>query len=74
VLFGVQPGLILTLVQGTVDETVQAAAHGTAIPVGPEVVVLALVVVGVVVLARVAAALAGSRGGREVVAEGGAAH
>jgi NADH-quinone oxidoreductase subunit M len=74
VLFGLQPGLILTLVQGTVDDTVQSAARGTAIPVGPEIVLVGLAVVGTVVLARVAAALAGMRGGREVVAEGGAAH
>jgi NADH-quinone oxidoreductase subunit M len=74
VLFGLQPGLILTLVQGTVDDTVQSAARGTAIPVGPEIVLVGLAVVGIVVLARVAAALAGMRGGREVVAEGGAAH
>jgi NADH-quinone oxidoreductase subunit M len=74
VLFGLQPGLILTLVQGTVDDTVQSAAQGTAIPVRPEIVLVGLAVVGVVVLARVAAALARMRGGREVVAEGGAAH
>jgi NADH-quinone oxidoreductase subunit M len=74
VLFGLQPGLILTLVQGTVEDTVQSAARGSAIPVGPEIVLVGLAVVGIVVLARVAAALAGMRGGREVVAEGGAAH
>jgi NADH-quinone oxidoreductase subunit M len=74
VLFGLQPGLILTLVQGTVEDTVQSAARGSAIPVGPEIVLVGLAVVGIVVLARVAAALAGTRGGREVVAEGGAAH
>jgi NADH-quinone oxidoreductase subunit M len=74
VIFGLQPGLILTLVQGTVDDTVRAAAQGTAIPVGPEIVLVGLAVVGLVILARVAAALAAMRGGREVVAEGGAAH
>jgi len=74
VLFGIQPGLILNLVQGTVDDTVQAAGHGTPIAVGPEVVLVALAVVGVLVLGRIAAALAGSRSGAEVVAEGGAAH
>jgi NADH-quinone oxidoreductase subunit M len=74
VVFGLQPGLILTLVQGTVDDTVQAAAQGTAIAVGPEIVLVGLAVIGAVVLSRVAAALAGMRGGRDVVAEGGAAH
>jgi NADH-quinone oxidoreductase subunit M len=73
VLFGLQPGLILTLVQGTVDDTVRSAARGTAIPVGPEVVIIGLAVIGVVVLSRVATALAGMRDGREVVAEGGTA-
>jgi NADH-quinone oxidoreductase subunit M len=73
VVFGVQPGLLLTLVQGTVDDTVRAASHGAPISVGPEVVLIGVAVVGVLVLARIAAALAGSRGG-EAVAEGGAAH
>jgi NADH-quinone oxidoreductase subunit M len=74
VLFGIQPGLILNLVHGTVTDTVQAAATGTAIPVAPEVVIVAIAVLVVLVAARVAAALAASRVGREVVAEGGAAH
>jgi NADH-quinone oxidoreductase subunit M len=73
VLFGLQPGLILDLVQGTVRETVEAASIGAPIAVGPEVVLVAVAGVGVLVLARIAAALAGSRGGGEVVAEGGAA-
>ena len=74
VLFGIQPGLILNLVQGTVTDTVKAAAAGTAIPVAPEVVIVAIAVLVVLVAARVAAALATSRVGREVVVEGGAAH
>jgi NADH-quinone oxidoreductase subunit M len=74
VLFGVQPGLILTLVQGTVKDTVQAAAGGTPIAVAPEVVVIALAMLGVLIIARVAAAISATRGGGQVVAEGGAAH
>jgi NADH-quinone oxidoreductase subunit M len=74
VVFGVQPGLILTLVQGTVNDTVQSAAAGHPIAVAREVAVVALALVGVLVLARVAAALAATRRGTEVVAEGGAAH
>jgi NADH-quinone oxidoreductase subunit M len=74
VVFGIQPGLILTLVQGTVSDTVQSAAAGHPIAVAPEVAVVALALVGVLVLARVAAALAATRRGTEVVAEGGAAH
>ncbi len=74
VLFGLQPGLILTLVQGTVDDTVRAAGHGAPIAVGPEVVLVGVAIVGVLVLARIAAALAGARAGGDVVVEGGAAH
>jgi hypothetical protein len=74
VLFGLQPGLILTLVQGTVTDTVRAAANGRAIAVGPEVVIIAIAFLGVLVIARIAAAVAGSRGGGEVALEGGAAH
>jgi NADH-quinone oxidoreductase subunit M len=74
VLFGLQPGLILTLVQGTVDDTVRAAGNGAPIAVGPEVVLVGVAIVGVLVLARIAAALAGARAGGDVVVEGGAAH
>jgi NADH-quinone oxidoreductase subunit M len=74
VLFGLQPGLILTLVQGTVDDTVRAAGHGAPIAVGPEIVLVGVAVVGVLVLARIAAAIAGARAAGDVVAEGGAAH
>jgi NADH-quinone oxidoreductase subunit M len=73
VLFGIQPGLILTLVQGTVVDTLQAVGSGSAIQVGPEVGLLALAVLGIVVIARLAAVLAGSRGGGEAALEGGAA-
>jgi hypothetical protein len=73
VLFGIQPGLILTLVQGTVADTLQAVGTGSAIEVGPEVVLLAFAVLGIVLIARLAAALAGSRGGGEAALEGGAA-
>ena len=36
VVFGIQPGLLLDLVQGTVDSTVRAAERGTAIAVDRE--------------------------------------
>jgi hypothetical protein len=74
VVFGIQPGLILTLVQGSVNDTLHAAGQGAAIPVAPEVVIVALAALAVLVAARVVAALAGSRGGPEVALEGGAAH
>jgi hypothetical protein len=57
VVFGIQPGLLLDLVQGTVDATVEAAESGSVIAIGSEVtlVLIGLVVVGI--LARVLWAL-----------------
>ncbi len=57
VVFGVQPGLLLDLVQGTVEATVEAAAAGTVIAIGSEVVLLLLGLVVVGILARVLWAL-----------------
>ena len=65
---------MLTLVQGTVNDTLAAVGQGAVIPIRPEVVVIALAALGVLILARVAAAIANSRGEREVALEGGAAH
>ena len=50
VVFGIQPGLLLDLIEGTVAATVDAGAGGSAIAVDPLVPVVAvgLVVVGVV--------------------------
>jgi NADH-quinone oxidoreductase subunit M len=75
VIFGVQPGLLLTLVQGSVEETLRAAGAGAPIAVGPEV---GLVVVGLIVAFLVLrtgwAIVASRRGPGDVVAtEGGAA-
>jgi NADH-quinone oxidoreductase subunit M len=77
VVFGVQPGLLLDLVQVPVADTLRAAEAGRVLPVGPEVTIglVALLVLGIV--ARIGWVLA--RGsGRPVVAapatEGGAAH
>jgi NADH-quinone oxidoreductase subunit M len=76
VIFGLQPGLLLTLVQQTVDETLTAAEAGAALPVGTDVVIVGVVGVVLLVLARVAYALAGRRPATPpaVAAEGGAAH
>jgi NADH-quinone oxidoreductase subunit M len=80
VAFGIQPGLLLTLVDGTVTATLRSAASGTAFPVAPEVVVGGVVLVGALVIARIAWVLArgddGSAGiaPAPVAAEGGAAH
>ncbi len=77
VIFGVQPGLLLELVQGTVDATVEAAAGGTAIAIGGEVIAVigGLVLLGV--LARIGWALVhgeSATGPASATAEGGAAH
>jgi NADH-quinone oxidoreductase subunit M len=78
VVFGVQPGLLLDLVQGTVAATLEVAESGSAVAIDPLVtwVLLGLVVLGV--LARIGWALVtgGSRSSGATVApsEGGAAH
>ena len=76
VLFGIQPGLLLALVQGSVKDTFDAVGHGAPIAVAPEFVVIALLVVAVLIVGRtVSAALSGGGPRTEaVVAEGGAAH
>jgi len=72
VLFGVQPGLVLTLVQGTVVDTLDAVRGGVPIGIGPEVLVIGLAVIVVLIIARTLAALFGSRSEPAPVAEGGA--
>ncbi len=78
VVFGVQPGLLLHLVEGTVKATVDAGAGGVAIAIDPIVVAVALGLVAVGIVARTGWALAtgGSRAARAVASasEGGAAH
>ena len=77
VVFGIQPGLLLDLVQGTVDATVRAAERGTAIALDTTtvLVLLALIVIGI--LARLGWALThgdATPAPAPVPAEGGAAH
>jgi len=77
VLFGVQPGLLLDLVQGTVRETLDAAEAGTALTVGPDVVIVGVAVLLLAIAVRIAFALRSGRSGRSdapatVAAEGGA--
>ena len=74
VVFGLQPGLLLDLVRGTVRETLGAASTGAPLSVGPEVVLIGVAIVVLAVIARIAFAL---RPGRSepagtVAAEGGA--
>ena len=77
VLFGVQPGLLLDLVQGTVRETLDAAEAGTALTVGPDVVIVGVAVLLLAIAVRIVFALRSGRSGRSdapatVAAEGGA--
>ena len=75
VVFGLQPGLLLTLVQGSVVDTLGAVRDGASIAIGPEVVVIALGSIIVLVAARTfAVATAGRRAEPAAVPEGGSAH
>ena len=72
VVFGVQPGLLLNLIQGSVDEFLASARTGQAIPVDPIVVVIGLALIVLLVVARtVAVALGRRRETAVVVAQGG---
>ena len=79
VVFGIQPRLLLDLVQGTVDATMEAAREGTVIALDSNLVLVlgALIVVGIV--ARTGWALMHGDAGNAAAAatasaEGGAAH
>jgi NADH-quinone oxidoreductase subunit M len=80
VVFGLQPGLLLKLVQGTVVETLAAAEAGSPIPIEPTAVLIGLGLVVLVIVARIAVALRPGRspaagpgaGPATVTAEGGA--
>ena len=74
VLFGVQPGLLLKLVQGSVVDTMGAVRDGVPIAIGPEVVLIALGAIIVLVAARTFAVATAGRAERAVVAESGGAH
>ncbi len=77
VVFGIQPGLLMHLVQGTVKATVDAGAGGVAFAIDPIIVAVALGLLAVGIVARTGWALAtgGSRAARAVAStsEGGAA-
>jgi NADH-quinone oxidoreductase subunit M len=75
VVFGLQPGLLLTLVQGSVVDTIGAVRDGVPLPIGTEVVVIGLGLIIVLVVARTISAAMSSRSERTgVMTEGGAAH
>jgi hypothetical protein len=76
VVFGVQPGLLLDLVQVTVADYLVAAEAGSAIAVGPEVVIAGIALVVVLILARIGWVLArgGERAAPSAPAAEGASH
>ncbi|HET8785046.1 MAG TPA: NADH-quinone oxidoreductase subunit M [Candidatus Limnocylindrales bacterium] len=55
VAFGIQPGLLLTLVQGSVRDYLASSQTGQAIALGPEVVIIGLVLIVLLVLGRTVA-------------------
>jgi NADH-quinone oxidoreductase subunit M len=73
VIFGLQPGLLLNLVSGTVTETLAAVAPSSPIAIPTTVVVGVLLLVLVFIIARIAWVLMRPRG-RALEPEGGAAH
>jgi NADH-quinone oxidoreductase subunit M len=76
VVFGIVPGLILDLVQGSVDATLASAAAGTPIAIGADVTVIVVGLLVVGILARTGWAIVNgrSRDTDVAVVEGGAAH
>jgi NADH-quinone oxidoreductase subunit M len=80
VLFGVQPGLLLDLIDGSVAATLEAAATGVAVEIPAAVVGGVLALIGIGIVARIAWVLMPGHGGGSpsepapAVAEGGAAH
>ena len=75
VVFGLQPGLLLTLVQGSVVDIIGAVRDGVPLPIGTEVVVIGLGLIIVLVVARTISAAMSSRSERTgVMTEGGAVH
>ena len=82
VVFGVQPGLLLELISGTVRDTLVAAEAGSPIPISPSVLLIGLGLVVLVIAARIAVALRPGRstaagpgsGPAALPADGGAAH
>jgi NADH-quinone oxidoreductase subunit M len=73
VIFGIQPGLLLNLVSGTVTETLVTVKPSASIAIPTTVVAFVLVVMVVLILARVGWALLNPREAA-LEPEGGAAH
>jgi NADH-quinone oxidoreductase subunit M len=74
VVFGIQPGLLLNLVQGTVKDTLDSVGRGAPIVVAPEFVAIALLVVAAVIVGRTVVAMNTRAGSEVAVPEHVAAH
>jgi NADH-quinone oxidoreductase subunit M len=74
VVFGIQPGLLLDLIGGSVEETLTAVEGGVPIAVAPEIVAIGIGLVVILVAVRTVAAIAGGRPEPAPAPEGGAAH
>ncbi len=73
VVFGIQPGLLLDLVQGTVVSTLADVVPATSIAIPAEVVAVLLGLIALGVVARIVFVLVSSRPA-PIEADGGAAH
>jgi len=73
VVFGIQPGLLLNLIQGTVTTTLAEVKPATAIAVPSEIVAILLGAIALGIVARIGYVLLGSRPAA-IEADGGAAH
>jgi NADH:ubiquinone oxidoreductase subunit 4 (subunit M) len=74
VVFGLQPGLLLNLVQGSVDDVLESVTGRQAIPIPTEVVLIALALILILIIGRTVAVALGNRREDAVVAvEGGGA-
>jgi NADH-quinone oxidoreductase subunit M len=76
VVFGVQPGLLLELIAGTVEDTLGSAGAGVAIAVGPEVTLglIGLLVLGIGARIGWALVVGHDRSSALATTDGGAAH
>ena len=72
-IFGIQPGLLLDLVQGTVVAALADVAPAASIAIPAEVVAVLLGLIAVGIVARIAFVLLSPRPA-PVEADGGAAH
>jgi hypothetical protein len=71
VVFGILPGLLLEVVQPSVDSVLKAVAAGAPVALGPIVPAAALGVIGLILLARLVVVATRREPSREVVVSPG---